>query len=268
MYHEVRSITRINGSAWDAIARVRSARLRPGADFAAGIGNFDPAKLPIPEWAGKRVLHLQCASGEDTLTLALAGAVVTGVDISAVEIEDATAKAAEAGLEAEFIAADVYELPPDVAAGGFDVVFTGWGAVCWLPDLDAWAKTIERALCPGGRLLLIEGHPVSSCLSVDGGRLVQNGTDYFSRGEPVVYPAGPARFESMRGTNTVMPETHEFNWPIGDVVTAIARAGLRIELLHEEWDPDCGDGLTPDVVAQVRKLPTDYTVIARKEPSE
>lgn len=259
---EITEYTDLNRRAWDVVARVRPRGLHSGALFARGVGTFDPAELPISDWRDRRVLHLQCASGEDTLTLALAGASVTGVDISADNIVHARRKAEEAGLSADFIIADVYELPAEVLAGRFDVVFTGSGALCWLPDIDRWAGVVYATLKAGGALLVEEMHPLRACFDIDGGRLVLTDEDYFQRGQPRHYPAGPTGLAGAGGME--MLATVQFNWPIGDLVTALARAGLRIELLSEYFTPPTRDDIPADVMDQLRRLPNDFTLLATK----
>lgn len=180
-YNDILAQTRRNREAWEAIAGVRGATLPDGRAIARGAGPLKPNEMTISNWGGLRVLHLMCASGEDTLTLALAGATVTGVDISASNIQHAKRKANEAEVEASFIEADVYELPDELRQEQFDVVYTGSGAMCWLPDLDVWATAIVSCLRAGGQLLIYDMHPLRGTLDVEEGRLVATGASYFGR---------------------------------------------------------------------------------------
>ncbi|GAA5011398.1 class I SAM-dependent methyltransferase [Actinopolymorpha pittospori] len=257
---EIARLTEINRRAWDVIAVVRGDGLHPGDLFAEGVANLAAEELPISDWQGLDVLHLQCASGEDTLSLALVGAHVTGVDIAPQNIRHARRKAETAGLAARFVVADVYDLPPDLRAGTFDVVFVSCGALCWLPDLDRWAAIVASALKLGGRLLMDEIHPLNGCLRVDGGRLAAV-DDYFRRGRPQWNAAGPSCLAGT-GAGDVMPESVEFRWPLGDVVTAIARAGLRIELV-EEYPSESPDGQAAE--REVSRLPGGYVLLAAKD---
>jgi SAM-dependent methyltransferase len=126
-------------------------------DFRRGEIVLDPVvREAIGEVSGRRLLHLQCHFGLDTLSLARMGASVTGLDFSAAAIEQARALAAEAGIDATFIVCDVLD-PPDLA--GFDIVFASWGAIYWISDMDRWMRVAAEALAPGGRLFLCEGHP-------------------------------------------------------------------------------------------------------------
>lgn len=127
-------------------------------DFRGGEIVLDPVvRGAIGEVGGKRLLHLQCHFGLDTLSLARMGANVTGLDFSPIAIEQARALAAEAGIDARFILSDALEPPRDLI--GFDIVFASWGAIFWISDLDRWMRVAAGALAPGGRLFLCEGHP-------------------------------------------------------------------------------------------------------------
>ena len=263
-HSDLTRLTEINRRAWDAVARTRGDGLRPAESFAAGVGNFDPTVLAIAHWHDLDVLHLQCASGEDTLTLALAGARVTGVDISTQNVTHARRKSSAAGVPGTFVVADVYDLPADLLACTFDVVFTGSGALCWLPDIARWAEVVVAALRDGGRLLVEEMHPLRGCFDVAGDHVVATDQDYFQRASPREVPGGPARLAGAGGA--YMPENVQFRWPIGDVVTALARAGMRIDLLDEYFCPPARDDIPSHVLAQLRRLPNDFTLLATKDP--
>src|SRR5580658_1212209 len=126
-------------------------------DFRSGEIVLDPVvRGQIGDVAGRRLLHLQCHFGLDTLSLARMGAKVTGLDFSDAAITQARALAAEAGIDAEFICSDVLAPP---ALADFDIVFASWGAIFWIGDLAAWMRVAAGALKPGGRLFLCEGHP-------------------------------------------------------------------------------------------------------------
>jgi SAM-dependent methyltransferase len=261
---ELQGITRfteVNRRAWDAIAVVRGQGLHPGELFAQGLANLDVDELPISDWRGLDVLHLQCASGEDTLSLALAGATVTGIDIAPENIKHARRKAEIAGLNATFVVADLYQLPQDLLSGRFDVVFVSCGALCWLPDLSRWAAIVAAALRTGGRFLMDEIHPLSICFEFDGDRYTAT-EDYFRRDRPEWNPARPSRLAGT-GPDDIMPETVQFRWPLGDVITALAQAGMRIELV-EEYTND-RPGLSAQQLEQLRNLPTGFVLLATKD---
>lgn len=192
---------------------------------------------------GQTIAHLMCNAGQDTLSLAQLGAIVTGVDMSDAAIERARLLAAESGLSATFVRADVYDWLHETARGTqrFDVVYSAYGAICWLHDLELWARGVAAALNPGGRLVLIEFHPASNMFDrtwqlahayPGGGRLLQlDGVgDYVGASEggltPGGFRAGVADFH-----NPELCYLHQ--WGLGEVVTALAAAGLMITALHE-----------------------------------
>ena len=146
------------------------------------LGEIELSMLPA-DMKGQRILHLQCHFGQDTLSLARRGAVVTGVDLSSRAVERAYELAGLAGLDSTFVHSDVYGLPQrHDAAGGYDVVFTSWGTIGWLPDLDRWADVVDHFLAAGGVFVLAEFHPMVWMLSDDRKRFDYS---YFNRG-PIV----------------------------------------------------------------------------------
>ncbi|QEO10499.1 class I SAM-dependent methyltransferase [Protaetiibacter larvae] len=187
-------------------------------------------------WSGLRVLHLQCHFGGDTLVLAQRGAEVVGLDFSWPAIEQARAEAAELGLtgRARFVHANLYDARhalPDPE--GFDIVYTTWGTITWLPDVAEWARIIAWFLKPGGRLYFADSHPAAWSLDdpESGEGLPQLRYPYFSDGRPEVldeqgdYADGDAVLE-----NTV---TWEWAHPTSEVLTALLDAGLRLDFFHE-----------------------------------
>lgn len=179
---------------------------------------------------GKRLLHLQCHFGLDTLSWARRGAVVTGLDFSTQAIEYARVLADDIGISnARFVAADVYSTEEVLPAEQFDVVYTGIGALVWLPDIPRWARVVAAMLTDGGTFYINEFHPLAVVLDEEDGKTVAH--DYFRR-EPQVFEGGYTYTDSDRplDDDTVAVEwTH----PLGEVVTALADAGLRIEFLRE-----------------------------------
>jgi SAM-dependent methyltransferase len=256
---DVRDYIEANRRAWNEIAVVRQRELWPAADFFARGGSIlDPRVVAAAgDVRGVRLLHLQCATGEETLSWAVAGADATGVDISEQQIALAERKAADAGLICRFVAADLYALPSDVRDGRFELVYAGVGVLTWLPDIWRWAEVVAAALRPAGRLLLFDGHPIPKCLSAQDGVLRVDG-DYFGRDRPI-YGRGWRHFRGAEAAS----ETHvQFVWPLGDVVTALAQTGLRLERLEEfptgaEWH--LGDG-----GAERYRLPGEFLLVARR----
>lgn len=181
--------------------------------------------------AGKSLLHLQCHFGLDTLSWARLGAEVTGVDFSAEAIALARSLSEEMGIEADFVCSDIYQLPT-VLSRQFDIVYTSYGVLCWLSDLERWGEVIARVLKPNGTFHIAETHPFAS--------IFYDGED--AEGLSVHYPyfhePEPMRFEnegSYAGPqgDAAHRVTYEWTHSLGDVVNALISAGLRIEFLHE-----------------------------------
>jgi SAM-dependent methyltransferase len=193
---------------------------------------------------GRSLLHLLCNSGGDSISLARLGATVTGVDLSDEAVSSARALAEKTGTPAAFERADVYDWLEEASREGrrFDVVFASYGVICWLPDLRRWAWGIADILNPGGRFVLIDFHPAADIFDRDWNHV----SDYPHGGEPLLVEEGvgdyvaasdggltPAGFvEGVRDFQNP-EECYLFRWGLGEVVTALAEAGLRITALEE-----------------------------------
>lgn len=178
---------------------------------------------------GLDLLHLQCHFGLDTLSWARLGARVTGVDFSDRAIAAARELADESGLEARFICA-TYEELPDVLDEEFDVVYMSRGVLGWLPDMGALMRTVTRYLRTGGIFYLTEAHPILHTLDERGSELRVR-YPYFERGEPLAFGVEG----SYADRDAPVVEPLEYFWPhsLGEIITAVAEAGMRIEFLHE-----------------------------------
>ncbi|MFI9259303.1 class I SAM-dependent methyltransferase [Streptomyces sioyaensis] len=186
----------------------------------------------VGDVTGRSLLHLQCHFGQDTLSWAHRGAArVVGLDFSEPAVEAARDLAAELGYasdRAAFVAADVYDAAEAVPDAAYDIVYTGIGALNWLPDLERWADTAASLVAPGGFLYLAEFHPLCDALDDEtGSRIVH---DYFSRDAWV--GETPGSYTDF-GAPTVNNRSVEWQHRLGDVVSALAGAGLRIDFLHE-----------------------------------
>jgi SAM-dependent methyltransferase len=235
-----------NRLSWNGAVGAHDSHRGDLAGFLRGGGStLFPEELELlGDLEGKTVAHLQCNSGGDSLSLALRGAAVTGVDISDQAIDSARRLSAEAGIPARFERADVYDWLAETAREGrrFDAAFSSYGVVCWLPDLDAWARGIAAILKSGGRFVLVDFHPAADVFDESwahardypsGGErlLLEEGVgDYVGESEGGLTPAGFEEgvrdFENPHGC-------HLFLWGLGEVVTALAGAGLRIVALEE-----------------------------------
>ncbi len=205
-------------------------RFAADPEFLSAVVRFDLQRLG--DIGGLRAVHLQCHIGTDTISLARLGAQVTGVDFSAPALEQARSLARRTGAGATFVQADIYSAAQAAGEAMFDLVYTGIGALCWLPDIARWARVVADLLRPGGRLFLREGHPMLWSLDdtrTDGLLAVE--FPYFETPEPMVfdepgtYVATDAEFE-----HTV---TQEWNHGLGEIATALMRAGLQITALEE-----------------------------------
>jgi SAM-dependent methyltransferase len=219
----------INRAMWDERVPVHvDSDFYDVAGFRAGgqtLREFEPAETG--DVTGLALVHLQCHFGLDTLSWARRGAQVTGLDFSVPAVEAARSLAAECGLDARFVASDVYDA---VAALGetYDVVYTGLGALNWLPDIGRWAGVVAALLKPGGFLYLPEFHPFGNVLDDAEGRTVAY--DYFDRGARVWNEPGTY---ADRDADLATTTSVEYEHGVGDVVTALVAAGLRLDFLHE-----------------------------------
>ena len=199
--------------------------------FRAGDEVIDDFQLAeVGDVTGLDLVHLQCHIGLDTLSWARRGARVTGLDFSVPAIEQATELAEQIGLadHARFAAADELDAADGLGHEQFDLVYTGNGALMWLPDIERWASAVAALLRPGGRLYLAEFHPLTDVLDDETGtRAVR---DYFARGSRTYDSPGSYADWTAATTHDTATEWHH---ALGDVLSAIAAAGLRIEFVRE-----------------------------------
>ncbi len=195
--------------------------------FVAGETTLRPFELEdVGDVTGRSLVHLQCHFGLDTLSWARRGALVTGLDFSAPAVLTARGLAARTGLPATFAHADVYDAPV-VLAQRYDIVYTGLGALCWLPDLERWADTIDALTKPGGMVYVAEFHPLTDALADDELRFER---DYFS-GEAHRWEE-PGTYADLDAETTA---NLSFEWihPVSHVLDALARRGLHMERFRE-----------------------------------
>ena len=229
----------LNQANWDERVAVHlGAPLHYKLDqLRMGHGRLDAiAQTCLGPCTGLRVLHLQCHFGKDTLTLAQQGAIITGLDFSQPAIDAANRLAAELGLtdRATFVRADVYDAPTAIPPGEtFDRVFVSWGALCWLPDVFAWASVVASRLKPGGYLALAEAHPAAYVFdnaTATPDRRPGWYAPYLARlplaeNQPADY-ADPGA--TLRNSHTI-----SFLHPLSDILMALIQAGLRIDQFLE-----------------------------------
>jgi SAM-dependent methyltransferase len=222
----------LNRALWDERARLHGQDNVYDVDgFLRGEDTLHEVETALAgDVTGCDLLHLQCHFGLDTLSWARRGARVTGVDFSPVAIERATALAAQAGLEASFRVADTQALPDDLA-GRFDLAVATYGVLVWIADVDAWMAGAAMALRPGGKLVLVEFHPLYQM--VDRVEPLELGFPYGG--------ARPQRFEepgSYADPALVTTANVSIEYPhsLGEVVTAAATAGLVVREVGEHLD--------------------------------
>jgi ubiquinone/menaquinone biosynthesis C-methylase UbiE len=222
---------------------------------------------------GQTLLHLQCHFGIDTLSWARLGARPTGVDFSPKAVALARSLASELGLDARFVESDVYRLP-DVLDETFDVVYTSNGVLGWLPDIRRWAEVVARFVKPGGRFYVLEIHPVAQAFENEG---VQPGElrltyPYWEHRNPLAFETRGSYADEAAHVETPM----EYGWDhsLGEIVTALADAGLRIRKLREypfvNWKLDfCVQA--PDGTWRLPpgdgELPLMFSILATKDQS-
>ena len=222
-----------NRRYWDGLVPIHfDSEFYNVAGFKAGRSTLNNVELQeLGDVRGRSLLHLMCHFGLDTLSWARKGATVTGVDFSGRAIDSARALASECGIDAAFIESDVYDLPGRLD-GQFDIVFTSYGALCWLPDIARWAQVAAHFVRPGGTFYLAEFHPIAGVFDDE-----PDVTDLHVR-YPYFPLEEPMRFDDL-GTYTDRTDQFENNtryeWPhpVSEVLTALIDAGLHIEFLHE-----------------------------------
>lgn len=267
----------INRAMWDGRAPAHAGspdyaveKFRDDPAFVSDVVRFDAPLLG--ELAGQRGVHLQCHIGTDTVSLARLGARMTGLDFSEVSLTHARRIAEIAGADVDFIAADVHDARAALGDERFDLVFTGIGALCWLPDIERWAGTVASLLAPGGRLFLREGHPMLWSIDERALDRLTLGYPYFETAEPVIedddatYVQTDARF-----TDNL---SHSWNHGLGEIVGALLAQGLRLTGLVEHrsvpWDALPGRMVRGDhgefrLSEDADKLPLSFTLQAVRD---
>lgn len=260
----------LNRASWDDLAAAHGQDAYYDSDaLVAGSSSLmeeEEAALTdagCGELAGLRVLQVQCHLGFDSITFARRGARVTGIDFSAVALAKARTLAERCSVDVEWVCADVTHLPPSLEAR-FDLAWATIGVLCWIADLDAWMRSITRTLAPGGRLVVIDGHPLRRILKADPLRV----TRPYGGGTRVASVAGDDYATDARTGPQV-----QFLHSLGEIVSAAADAGLRVTRLleHTELSCDiCDDGIRLEDDGRYRRrvdghpLPVLFTLVAHR----
>lgn len=267
----------LNRAAWDERAPAHAAspgyaleRFLSDPTHLSEVVRFD---LPLlGDIAGLDGVHLQCHIGTDTVSLARRGARMTGLDFSPASLAEARRLAAGAGNHVEFVEAEVYDAPAVLGRERFDFVFTGIGALCWLPKIRPWATVVAELLRPGGWLFIREGHPMMWALAdrrTDGLLVVDY--PYFEHEEPIVDDEGGTYVETdVKFEHYV---SHSWNHGLGEIVTALLEAGMQLTTLVEHntvpWEaiPNAMEKTTAKewrLAERPERLPATYTLRAVK----
>lgn len=257
----------LNKASWDERAPAHAAspgysldNFRNDPNFLSYVVQYDVPRLG--DLRGLRGVHLQCHIGTDTISLARLGARMTGYDFSPAALAEARKLNDELGAGVEFVEGDLYDAVDVLGEGTFDLVFTGIGALCWLPDIRRWAAVVARLLRPGGRLFIREGHPMF--WSIADGRedtLLVVEHPYFETEEPIVWDEGGTYVETdVEFQHNV---THEWNHGLGEIVTAVLDNGMELTML-EEHDSVPWEGL-PGLMAKVPGFDHEWRIVDRPQ---
>jgi SAM-dependent methyltransferase len=266
----------VNRATWDERAPAHAAspdygfeRFVTDPDHLSGVVRFDRPLLG--EVTGLTGIHLQCHIGTDTLSLARLGAAMTGLDLSPASLVEARRLATEAGPPVDYVEADTYSAPQAVGGRTFDLVYTGIGALCWLPDIDRWAGVVDDLLAPGGRLFVREGHPMLWAFDETRTDVLTLGYPYFETPEPID-EEDPGTYVDT-DVDFVHDRTLSWNHGLGETVTALIAHGLEVTGLVEHrsvpWEALPGRMVRDDLgewsmLEHPERLPLSYTLQARK----
>lgn len=198
--------------------------------FLAGKNSLHRIELEkLGDVSGKKLLHLQCHFGLDTISWARLGVKATGVDFSDTALELAREIAKKTGVDAEFVCSNVYDLP-DNHAGEYDIVYTSYGVLCWLNDIDRWGEIIAHFLKPGGRFLIVESHPFMWVFDDDSEELGIK-YSYWHQDDPLSWEdEGTYADAEAKITNK---KSYEWQHTVSDVLNALIKAGLTIDEVDE-----------------------------------
>lgn len=266
----------VNRANWDEKAPLHAASAEYGldryddAEFISEVVRFDRPRLG--DIRGLRGIHLQCHIGTDTVSLCRLGAMMTGLDFSSASLAVARSLAARAGADITFIEGDVYDAPTLAGEGEYDLVFTGIGAIGWLPDIARWGRTVAALLRPGGRFFIREGHPVLwACADPRPDGVLALEFPYFEHPEPTVWnsDATYVHTDTPIGNTT----THEWNHGMAEIITALLDAGLTITgfVEHDSVPWEALPGMMEQLelgewrlIDRPQRLPHTYTLQAVK----
>jgi len=283
----------INAANWDSRAPLHARaygieRYLSDPDALSDVVRFDSARLG--DITGLDTVHLQCHIGTDTLSLHRLGARMTGVDLSGASIDHARELAADAGADITYVQSDVYSAPEALEHRTYDLVYTGIGAICWLPSIERWARTVAELLRPGGRLFIRDMHPVlnsslamtvandhpdrvqQSWISGPGDVTIALELPYWEQQQGMVW-SDEVTYAGDEAVSS--PRSVEWNHSLGEIVMAVLGADLRLTALVEHdsvpfqpfpgamtYDPETGEYRLTE---RPERLPATFTLTAVKD---
>jgi len=283
----------INAANWDSRAPLHARaygieRYLSDPDALSDVVRFDSARLG--DITGLDTVHLQCHIGTDTLSLHRLGARMTGVDLSGASIDHARELAADAGADITYVQSDVYSASEALEHRTYDLVYTGIGAICWLPSIERWARTVAELLRPGGRLFIRDMHPVlnsslamtvandhpdrvqQSWISGPGDVTLALELPYWEQQQGMVW-SDEVTYAGDEAVSS--PCSVEWNHSLGEIVMAVLGAGLRLTGLVEHdsvpfqpfpgamtYDPETGEYRLTE---RPERLPVTFTLTAVKD---
>jgi SAM-dependent methyltransferase len=264
--HELNAYLKSNQEMWDRLASIHAeSQFYNVKGFKKGQTSLTfVEREELGDVSGKSLLHLQCHFGLDTMSWARLGARVTGADYSETAIGLARSLSEELAIEARFIHSSIYDLPHALHKK-FDIIFTSYGVLCWLPDLTEWGQVIHHFLKDNGTFYIVEYHPIRGMFDDDG----NINEPYFHKDEPLKYEGSGSYAEP---TGNFKHVSYEWVHSLSDVVNALVAAGLRIEFLHEfpfSISGDCPflvkakDGLWYHKNKEIR-IPLMFSIKAKK----
>jgi SAM-dependent methyltransferase len=235
--------------------------------FREGKTSLKPIELGLlGDVKGKTLLHLQCHFGQDTISWARLGAKATGIDLSDESIRVATDLAKETGADARFIVSNVYDIESHLDEP-FDIVFTSYGTICWLPDLNEWARLIAKYLKAGGTFLIADFHPQVLMLNWD---TMLPEFPYFTTARPIEEDAQGSYAMDSEGQETL--KEYSWNHAVSEVWNALKGAGLTVTVFNEyDYAPyNCFPGMVARapgeyVFEKAPQMPCAYAIKAIKQ---
>lgn len=229
---EIREMVAANQADWDARAPLHAASRFYSQPADYWFADYEWEDLGPLE--GRDVLHLQCHLGTETIAFARRGARAIGLDLSAKSLEEARLIAADAELEVEYVHADVYDADTALQGRQFDIVYTGKGALCYLPDLQRWAEVVHNLLKPGGALFVVEFHPLLNALREVS---LPGESDELTIRADYLEGRGPIAHDStVTYTGDEVPgrqRSYEWRHGLGEIVTTLVGAKFHVTSLRE-----------------------------------